>query len=137
MLVIAYGDPHQIDFLAFLVGAAQSVRPDFDGPHMQTRRRYRSSSAIRAVRPRTGEGRVEGRHCRDDHRSTAFKSGAELWDWIVWSNPIVEEVLGTLGLSEGERAVIRQSSITWSANGRARVARLFWQTLSHIGIGTR
>ena len=30
----AYGDPHKIEFLTFLVAAVQSVRPDFDGPPM-------------------------------------------------------------------------------------------------------
>lgn len=32
VLVHAYGDPHRIEFLGFLVAAVQSVRPDFDGP---------------------------------------------------------------------------------------------------------
>src|SRR5262245_33578231 len=32
VLLHAYGDPHQIDFLGFLTGAIQSVRPDFNGP---------------------------------------------------------------------------------------------------------
>jgi SAM-dependent methyltransferase len=32
VLISAYGDPHQIEFLGFLIGAVQSVRPDFDGP---------------------------------------------------------------------------------------------------------
>jgi hypothetical protein len=34
VLVIAFGDPHEIDFLAFLVEALQSVRPDLEGPPM-------------------------------------------------------------------------------------------------------
>ena len=34
VLLHAYGDPHRIDFLEFLVNAVQSVRPWFDGPPM-------------------------------------------------------------------------------------------------------
>jgi hypothetical protein len=30
--------------------------------------------------------------------STSFRSGAELWEWIMCSNPIVESILGELQL---------------------------------------
>lgn len=32
LLLHAYGDPHAIEFLGFLISAVQSVRPDFDDP---------------------------------------------------------------------------------------------------------
>ena len=32
VLMIAYGDPHAIDFIGFFVAAVRTVRPDFDGP---------------------------------------------------------------------------------------------------------
>src|SRR5262249_3488672 len=34
VLIIVYGDPHRIEFLAFFVDAIQSARPDFTGPPM-------------------------------------------------------------------------------------------------------
>ena len=34
VLLHACGDPHLIDFLGFLIGAHQSVRPTFSGPPM-------------------------------------------------------------------------------------------------------
>ncbi|MDP9807941.1 pimeloyl-ACP methyl ester carboxylesterase/ubiquinone/menaquinone biosynthesis C-methylase UbiE [Rhizobium tibeticum] len=108
VLIIAYGNPHQIDFLAFLVGAVQSVRPEFDGPHMNPPPLpFQLSDPERLARELTKVG-LQDVTVETITESTAFKSGAELWDWIVWSNPIVEEVLGTLELSEGERTVIRQ-----------------------------
>jgi hypothetical protein len=30
--------------------------------------------------------------------ATGFQSGQELWGWLVWSNPIVEMVLGSQNL---------------------------------------
>jgi hypothetical protein len=33
----------------------------------------------------------------------------ELWDWLIWSNPIVEMVLGQLDLSNDERQVIQRA----------------------------
>ena len=34
VLIHAYGDPHKIESLGFLIGAVQSVRPNFEGPPM-------------------------------------------------------------------------------------------------------
>jgi hypothetical protein len=69
--------------------------------------------------------------------STAFKSGAELWDWIVWSNPIVEEVLGTLELSEGEHAVIRQRLDRMVRERAGDGGSAVLANPVNIGIGTR
>ena len=41
--------------------------------------------------------------------TTEFQSGKELWDWLVWSNPIVEMVHGSLNLTNGESGVIQQA----------------------------
>lgn len=109
VLVIAYGDPHQIDFLGFFVRAVQSVRPNFEGPPMnppplpfQLRNPERLCQELTAAGLR--EVSVE-----TITESTAFRTGDELWDWIVWSNPIVEEVLGDLELRESERGTIRRT----------------------------
>lgn len=32
VLMNVYGDPHKIEFLGFLIGAVQTVRPNFNGP---------------------------------------------------------------------------------------------------------
>lgn len=109
VLVIAYGDPHQIDFLSFLVGAVQSVRPEFTGPPMDPPPLpFQLSDPERLARELTEAG-LKDVNVETITESTPFKSGAELWDWIVWSNPIVEEVLGDLELSEGDRGLIRQT----------------------------
>ena len=41
--------------------------------------------------------------------TTKFETGKELWDWLVWNNPIVETVLGGLNLTSDERGVIQQA----------------------------
>jgi len=41
--------------------------------------------------------------------SLEFKTGRELWEWLVSSNPIAEGILGDLGISGDERVVIEQS----------------------------
>ena len=68
--------------------------------------------------------------------STQFRSGRELWEWIVWSNPIVEEILGGLQLKEGERERIESamSELVRERAGGGDVAVL--TNPINIGVGT-
>jgi ubiquinone/menaquinone biosynthesis C-methylase UbiE len=109
VLLHACGDPHQIDFLGFLIGAIQSARPEFSGPptdpaplefQLADRERLRREFAAARLRNFTVETVVE---------RTEFGSGNALWDWIVSSNPIVDCVLGPLKLTTNETDVVRQT----------------------------
>jgi SAM-dependent methyltransferase len=137
VLVTAYGDPHKIDFLGFFVRAVQSVRPDFDGPppeppplpfQLQDPARLQqvlNDSSLQNVRVDTVT------------EATGFRSGDELWDWIVWSNPIVESILDELRVTQAERAVIRQamqSLVNERASGRQAATRT---NPVNIGVGNR
>jgi SAM-dependent methyltransferase len=107
VLVTAYGDPHQIDFLGFFVRAVRSVRPHFDGPppeppplpfQLQDPARLQQvlvDCSLQDVRVATVT------------EATEFRGGDELWDWIVCSNPIVESILDELRVTQAERSVIR------------------------------
>jgi ubiquinone/menaquinone biosynthesis C-methylase UbiE len=108
VFVTAYGDPHQIEFLGFLVAALQAVRPGFDGPPMDPvplpfqvsdPARLRAELATAGLRDVRVDELVE---------STEHADGTALWDWIVWSNPLAGEVLAGLALSEKETAVVRR-----------------------------
>ena len=137
VLMIAYGDPHKIDFLGFLVAAVQSVRPDFDGPPMdppplpfQLRdpQRLHDELAAAGLKDIKIETIVE---------TTQFESGDNLWDWIVGSNPIVETVLGALDLTTDERTVIRRTldEMVLERAGAGGAAAL--TNPINIGIGTK
>ncbi len=138
VLVHAYGNPHEIDFLGFLVAAIQTVRPEFDGPptdppplefQLADPDRLRSELSAAGLRDVKVETLTE---------TTEFESGEELWEWLVWSNPIVETILrGMLELTDGERGRVKQALETL-IRGRAagnRAARL--TNPVNIGIGTK
>jgi pimeloyl-ACP methyl ester carboxylesterase/ubiquinone/menaquinone biosynthesis C-methylase UbiE len=137
VLVIAYGDPHRIDFLAFLVAAVQSVRPDFNGPPVDPPPLPFQLKDPERLAHQLTKARLKEVNVGTITESTAFKSGAELWDWIVWSNPIVEDVLGTLELSEGERAVIRQTLDRMVRERAGDGGSAILSNLVNIGIGTK
>ena len=78
--------------------AIQSVRPDFSGPPMdppplpfqlQDPERLRRELAAAGLKDITVETITE---------STDFHSGEDLWEWVIWSNPLVEALLGGLAL---------------------------------------
>jgi hypothetical protein len=68
---------------------------------------------------------------------TEFKSGAALWQWIVWSNPIVETILGSVNVTGDERRTIEQAMNTrWAERaGSSSIARL--AAPINIGWGTK
>jgi ubiquinone/menaquinone biosynthesis C-methylase UbiE len=137
VLIHAYGDPHDIDFLRLLTGAIQAVRPDFDGPptdppphefQLADPQRLRSELALAGLRNTRVETITE---------TTEFASGLALWEWIVWSNPIVETIFGMLKLTGDDRTVIRQAleAMVRDRAGPNGVAKL--TNPVNIGIGTK
>ena len=65
------------------------------------------------------------------------KTGKDLWDWLVWSNPIVETVLGSLNLTNDERGLIQQAleKMVRERAGGSGSAKL--TNPVHIGIGKK
>jgi SAM-dependent methyltransferase len=138
VLVHAYGDPHEIDFLGFLVAAVRSVRPDFEGPptdppplefQLADPDRLRGELVSAGLRNVRVETLIE---------PTEYETGEELWEWLLWSNPIVEEILREiLELTVDEMCRVRQALETLVRERAAgnRAARL--TNPVNVGIGTK
>ena len=137
VLVTAYGDPHRIDFLGFLIAAIRRVRPDFDGPptdppplpfQLQDPERVREALTIAGLRDVRVETITE---------TTQFGTGEALWDWLVSSNPVVQAVLDGLALTAEETDEVRRAldeSVRERAGGEGS-ARL--TNPINIGVGTK
>jgi ubiquinone/menaquinone biosynthesis C-methylase UbiE len=137
VLIIAFGDPRKIEFFGFLIGAIQSVRPDFNGPPMdppplpfqlqdpERLRRELATAGLKDIKLVTTTEPLE------------FRTGKALWDWLIWSNPIVETVLGGLGLTDDERGLVQQTleRMVRERAGAQGVAIL--TSPINIGIGTK
>jgi SAM-dependent methyltransferase len=137
VLMNVYGDSRKIEFFAFFIRAVQSVRPDFTGPPMdppplpfqlqdpQRLRRELAAAGLKDVEVETVNETLE------------FRSGAELWSWLVRSNPIVEMVLGEMNLTREERLAIQQAleKLVEERAGDSGTAVL--TNPINIGIGTK
>jgi ubiquinone/menaquinone biosynthesis C-methylase UbiE/pimeloyl-ACP methyl ester carboxylesterase len=137
VLVHAYSDPHRIDFLGFFIDAVQSVRPDFNGPpadhpplefQLADPEKLRSTLAAAGLKSVTVETIIE---------TTEFKNGEALWDWVVWSNPLVETMLRMLDLTSEDTGVIKQTleQLVRERAGGSGAARL--TNPINVGIGMK
>jgi len=109
VLMNVYGDPHEIEFFGFFVGAIQSVVPSFEGPPMDPLPlpfQLRDPERLRQELAKAGlkDVRVE-----TITEKTEFQSGEHMWDWLVHSNPIVGMVLGQLDLTKEQIGVVQET----------------------------
>ncbi len=136
VLMNVYGDPRKIDFFSFFVRAVQTVRPDFTGPPLDPPPLpFQLQDPDKLHRELANAG-LKDVNVETVTETTQFQSGKELWDWIVWSNPIVGMVLGSLNLKNDERTVIQHTLERMvRESGGTGPARL--RNPVHIGIGTK
>jgi ubiquinone/menaquinone biosynthesis C-methylase UbiE len=109
VLVIAYGDPHSIDFLTLFVQAVRTVRPEFSGPPSDPPPlpfQLKDPGRLRDVLLEAGLKNVQVETITE---STCFAGGAAFWDWLISSNPIVAEILEELSLATTEREALQRA----------------------------
>lgn len=137
VLITAYGDPHRIEFLGFLVGAVQSVRPEFDGPPMDPPPLEFQLADPDRLRKELSAAGLKDVKVETVTETTEHKTGKDLWDWLVWSNPLVEMVLGSLNLTSDERESIQQTleKMVSERAGGSGAAKL--TNPVNIGVGTK
>ena len=137
VLMSVYGDPHEIEFLGFFSAAIGSVRPDFTGPPMDPPPlpfQLQDPERLRGELKTAGLGDVEVETLTE---ATEFESEAQLWEWIVSSNPIAEQILSSLSLSRAERATVRQALGELFHERAAGDGRAVLTNSVHIGTGTK
>jgi len=138
VLVSAYGDPHQIEFLGFLVEAVQAVRPEFNGPPMDPPPlEFQLADPHRLHDELTAAG-LKDVKVDTVTEATEHESGNALWNWLIASNPIVESILsGMLELKEDERKIVveRLDGMVSARAGGSGKAKL--TNPVNIGIGVK
>ena len=137
VLILAYGTPQDIEFFVSFITAVRVVIPGFTGPpldpvplpfQLQDTKRMKQvmiEAGLKDVRIKTITERLE------------FRSGQELWDWLINSNPIVEMILAELNLSDEQMEIVRQAldkMIDERSSGRGSAVL---SNPVNIGIGTK
>ena len=107
VLLVAYGSPEEFETLQWFIAALQAVVPYFKGlpddpPRLDfqvadpevMRQRLIDTGLKDVVVDTTHEERVE------------FRSGQQMWDWVLNSNPIAGMIVGEL--TPRQRSAVRQ-----------------------------
>jgi ubiquinone/menaquinone biosynthesis C-methylase UbiE len=135
VLVVAYGSPAELEFIQFFSGALTAVDPEFPGlPDDPPPLEFQVSDPDVLRRRLTEAGLKDVRVERTAERP-AFASGQEMWDWVLYGNPIPGMLVADL--TESQRARLRQVLDGMlheraGANGRALLTNAV-----NIGIGTK
>jgi ubiquinone/menaquinone biosynthesis C-methylase UbiE len=135
VLVIAYGSPAELEFLQIFIGALTAVAPGFPGlPDDPPPLEFQVADPDVLRRRLTDAGLKDVRVERTAERPT-FGSGQEMWDWVLYGNPIPGMMVADL--TESRRAQLRQVLDGMvreraGANGRAVLTNPV-----NIGVGTR
>lgn len=106
VLVIAYGAPTELEFLPLFISALQVVVPDFAGlPDDPPPLEFQISDPA-VLRQRLIDAGVKNVRVEPSAERPVFRSGQEMWDWVLYGNPIPGMLVADL--SEEQQATIRQ-----------------------------
>jgi len=88
VLVIAYGSPAELEFLQFFISALQVVAPEFPGlPDDPPPLEFQVSNP-EVLRQRLTDAGLKEVRVEGGVERPAFGSGQEMWDWVLYGNPI-------------------------------------------------
>lgn len=106
VLVIAFGDPGGFEALQFFLGAIRVVVPDFEGlPDDPPPLEFQMSDP-QEMRRRLIDAGLEQVEVHTGHQERLeLRSGRELWDWCLGSNPIPGRLVADL--SEQQKSSVR------------------------------
>jgi ubiquinone/menaquinone biosynthesis C-methylase UbiE len=135
VLVTAYGPPAEIEFLQFFIGALEAVAPEFPGlPDDPPPLEFQVSDPDVLRRRLTTAGLKDVRVERTAERPT-FGSGLEMWNWVLYGNPIPGMLVADL--TEEEQARLRQILDGMLRDRAGRNGRTVLTNPVNIGIGTK
>jgi SAM-dependent methyltransferase len=135
VLVIAYGSPAELEFLQIFIGALTAVAPGFPGlPDDPPPLEFQVSDPDVLRRRLIDAGLKDVRVERTAERP-AFASGQEMWDWVLYGNPIPGMLVADL--TESEQARLRQVLDGMLRERAGANRRAVLTNAVNIGIGTK
>ena len=106
VLIIAYGLPQELEFLDFFISALKVVAPDFPGiPDDPPPLEFQVSDP-EVLRERLLQAGLKNVSIERTAERPAFASGQEMWDWVMYGNPIPGMLVADF--SDEQRVRLRQ-----------------------------
>ena len=135
VLVIAYGPPAEFETLQVFISALTAIAPDFPGvPDDPPPLEFQVADPD-VFRRRLADAGLKDVHIERTAEQPVFNSGQDLWDWMLYSNPISGVVIADL--SESKRARLRQILDDTLRECAGASGRAVLNNAVNIGIGTK
>ena len=135
VLLIAYSDPSELEFLQWFVAAMKAVAPEFPGiPGDPPPLEFQVADPEVMRQRLTDAGLKDVRVARTAERP-CFASGPEMWEWLYYGNPIAEMIVGDLTKDQRETLVQVLGGMLRERAGSDGKAVL--ENAVHIGVGTK
>ena len=135
VLVIAYGAPAELEFLQLFIGALSAVAPEFPGlPDDPPPLEFQVSDP-EILRRRLTDAGLKDVHVERTAERPAFASGQEMWDWVLYGNPIPGMLVADL--TEDQRVRLRQVLDGMLRERAGSDGRAVLANAVNIGVGTK
>lgn len=106
-LLLCYGSPAKVEFITFFVQGVRAVRPEFPGLPQDPPPLPFQVADPAVLRQRFVDAGLKDVSIETATETLEFTSGQQLWDWLVWSNPVPRQILGMLNIAADEEPAIR------------------------------
>lgn len=135
VLVIAYGPPAEFETLQIFIGALRVVAPEFPGLPDDPPPLEFQVSDVDVFRRRLTDAGLKGVRVERTAERPRFASGQEMWDWMLYSNPISGMVVADL--TDEQRTRLRQILDGMLRERAGADGRAVLSNTVNIGIGTK
>jgi ubiquinone/menaquinone biosynthesis C-methylase UbiE len=134
VLVIAYGFPAELEFLHFFISALKTVAPEFPGlPDDPPPLEFQVSDP-EVLRQRLIQAGLKNVKIVQSAERPTFASGQEMWDWVLYGNPIPGMLVADL--TENQRATLRRVLDGMLRERAGADGRAVLRNAVNIGVGT-
>ena len=135
VLLIAYGAPDQLEFLQFFISALMVVVPEFPGiPDDPPPLEFQVADP-EVLRQRLSDAGLKDVRVEPSAECPVFGSGQEMWDWVLYGNPIPGMLVADL--SEEQRSRLRQVLDGMLRERAGADGRTALRNAVNIGLGTK
>jgi SAM-dependent methyltransferase len=135
VLLIAYGLPPELEFLQFFIGALKAVAPEFPGlPDDPPPLEFQVSDP-EVLRERLSDAGLQDVRVARTAERPAFRSGQEMWDWVLFGNPIPGMLVADL--TDDQRTRLREVLDGMLRERADRNGRAVLTNAVNIGFGTK
>lgn len=108
VLMHVLGPPEKVEFFSFFVRAIQAALPGFTPPKDPPPLPFQLRNPERLYQEMVKAGLKEV-NVETITEKLSFQSGKELWEWLLNSNPVAQQLIAGLSMSERQKEIIHES----------------------------